>query len=1120
MTLARHRSLARLTSQLALTLALLLALAGRASAQGFQSVFSRDGIDVWAVGDGGAVWRSFDSGAKWTAAPSPGAGTLRGVAARGLTALVVGDGGKVHRSVNSGGTWTTQTLAGAPDLRGLEWPADNAVFAVGGDGAIYFSSDGGQVWAPQASGTSAKLYAVRFRDASNGWAVGAGGVALRTTNGGALWSPVVVPTTKDLYAVDFIGADAWVVGGYGAALKTANSGGVWTPINLKLDSQGDVRGVWMETATKVTLTGGGGFLRTTPDGGTTWTWANHPLLGPSSDYFVFGSKAWLVSSANRAVARTSDSGANWAFANGTTTTWDWQNTLPAPYVIVRGNTFATTPQNRDLVWCVIAQYIYKSRDRGQTWALLDSIPNCIKTNSFYVSPKDTTKWVAAVGTPDRIIRTSNSGLLWSPGFLRDFSEYGMPLEMNPDKPDTLLFAPEDGKLWRSKDFGVTWDSLSAPLFRSPCDIVIVPGDDSKILVGDGVTGTGFGQIFQSTNGGTSFTLRYTGPSSEVPTVWGNRLENNVLFATNWSNGGVWRSTDYGTNWTLVSAISSAWGGATSNDDPRVVAFNRYAGIPNYLSTDQGATFVSQNMTNPGAGYSLLGLDRSTWLDMHSFGVYRLVATQAPLSALIQELTLTSPNGGESWGVGSLHFVTWSSSNVALARIEYRNGPADTWHLVADVESYLGTYNWTLPNDPTNTAEVRVSDAWDGSPIDGSDAPFAIVGPRIAVTPASIAYAAHPINTATLDTLRITNPGNGTLHITGISTGNAAFTVGRTALMLGAGASDTLSVTFRPILPVAYNATLTLTNDAGAPVTVPLSGTGQDQTSIVLLSPLTGAGWQYNHLYNITWQSQGVTNVAVEYRTGEAQPWIPIADPVAAALGTQPWTIPNAPTTQARVRVRQSGGALEAMSGLFSLTMPGWLQPPVFDFGQVPPSYSTWDTLHVENPGNAPLTVSNVTSDNPRFKLPRTSFVVPLLASDSLSVWFRPTGAGADSALVTFTTDDVAGTHTLRVRGTGTALVGAGGELPLAFDLSPNEPNPFGRQTTIRFALPTTSRVRLEVFDLAGRKIATLLDGNQPAGLHSVVFRADAEKDLPSGVYFVHMSAGAFERTRKMLYLAR
>ncbi len=877
----------------------------------------------------------------------------------------------------------------------------------------------------------------------------------------------------------------------------------------------------METASKVTLTGGGGFLRTTTDGGATWTFAVQPLLGAGSDYFAYnGSKAWLVSSASQAVARTVDGGGTWSFGIGTTTAWDWQNTLASPFVITRGNTFATTPQNRNSVWVVVAQFIYKSLDRGATWALLDSIPNCIKTNSFYVSPKDSTKWVAAVGTPDRIVRTINSGASWSPGFFKDFSEYGMPLEMHPDKPDTLLFAPEDGKLWRSQDFGATWDSLSSPGFRSPCDIVIVPGDDSKIVVGDGVTGSGFGQLFQSSNGGSTFTLRYTGPSSEVPTVWGNRLDNKTLFAANWSNGGVWRSTDYGLNWAQVSAVSSAWGGGTSNDDPNAVGFNRYAGIPNFISTDEGTTFTGSNLNNPGSGYAILGLDRSSWLDLHSYGVYKLVISQTPQNVLVQSLTLTAPNGGEAWTVGSQHPVTWNSSNVGLVRIEYRADALDPWHLVADVEGYLGAYNWTLPNNSTNTAEVRVSDAWDGWPVDGSNAPFAILGPGITVIPASLAYGTHPINTATLDTLRITNPGNAPLNITGIATGNAAFTVGRASMTLAPGASDSLGVTFRPTLATGYTATLTLTNDAGAPVNVPLSGTGQDQTSIVLLAPLAGQGWQYNHLYNVTWQSQGVTNVAVEYRTGEAQPWLLIAEPVSAALGTQAWTIPNSPTTQARVRVRQSGGGVEAISGLFSLTQPQWILATPYDFGSAPPNYSTWDTLHVANPGNAPLTVSNVTTDNPRFFTPRTSFVIPPFASDSLSIWFRPQGAGADSALFTFTSDDVAGTHTLRARGRGTALIDAGGGPALAFELSPNQPNPFGRQTTIRYALPGDSPVRLEVFDLAGRRVSTLVDGPQTAGLHSVVFRPDAARDLPSGVYFVHIAAGAFERTRKMLYLAR
>jgi photosystem II stability/assembly factor-like uncharacterized protein len=960
---------------------------------------------------------------------------------------------------------------------------------------------------------------VRFRDANNGWAVGAGGAVVRTVNGGATWTPIAVPTTQDLLSVDFIGSTVWVVGAFGTALKSVNSGGIWTLVNLKLDSQGDVRSVWLESATQVTLTGGGGFLRTSLDGGTTWTHAVHPLLCPTSDYFAVGTKAWLASSKSRAIARTQNSGATWTFPSGVSTTYDWQLKLTAPNFIVRGNTFATTPQNRNLLWCVIAHYIYKSRDRGETWTFVDSIPNVQKTNSFYVSPKDSTKWVAAVGTPDRIVRTNPSGPGWITTLTRDFTEYGMPLEMNPDKPDTLLFGAEDGLLYRSTDFGLTWATLSSPGFRSPCDIVIVPGDESKVVVGDGVTGMDFGKIFQSTDGGLTFTPRYTGPSSEVPTVWGNRLENNVLFATNWSMGGVWRSTDYGQTWSQVSAVTSAWGGAIANDDPKAVVFNRYAGVPNYLSVDQGSTFATSNLDNPGSGYAVIGLDRSTWLDLHSYGVYKLAISQPEVPTLVQTLAVTSPNGGESWTAGSVHNITWNSSNIGLIHIEYRANPADSWHVVADVEGYLGSYSWSVPNVPTNTAEVRLAEAWDGFPSDVSDNPFAITGPQITVTPAALAFGTHPINSATLDTLRVSNPGNGTLQVTSIGTGNPAYTVGRTSLTLAPAASDTVGVTFRPTAVTSYPATLTLTSNAGAPVTVALSGSGQNQVGIVIVTPKGGVGWQYNKSYNVTWQSQGITNVAVEYRTGEAQPWLLIADPVSAASGTTLWIIPNAPTSQARVRVRESGGGISAISELFSLTQPLFALASPYDFGPVPPFYATWDTLHIANPGTAPLTISSVTSDNPRFYPSRMSLVVAPASFDTLGFWFRPTSVGADSALVTFTTDDVAGTHTLRARGSGTSLTDVS-TLPVAFALEPNEPNPFARQTTIRFALPSAAHVRLEVFDLAGRRVATLIDGERPAGRHAASFRPDATRSLASGVYFVHMTAGAFERTQKMLYLSR
>ncbi|MCS6988459.1 MAG: S8 family serine peptidase [Chloroherpetonaceae bacterium] len=85
--------------------------------------------------------------------------------------------------------------------------------------------------------------------------------------------------------------------------------------------------------------------------------------------------------------------------------------------------------------------------------------------------------------------------------------------------------------------------------------------------------------------------------------------------------------------------------------------------------------------------------------------------------------------------------------------------------------------------------------------------------------------------------------------------------------------------------------------------------------------------------------------------------------------------------------------------------------------------------------------------------------------------------------------------------------------PQSFKLAQNYPNPFNPATTIAYQLPATSDVKLEVFDVLGRKVATLVDERQSAGAYSVNFNA---ANLASGVYFYRLQAGSFAETKKML----
>ncbi len=92
----------------------------------------------------------------------------------------------------------------------------------------------------------------------------------------------------------------------------------------------------------------------------------------------------------------------------------------------------------------------------------------------------------------------------------------------------------------------------------------------------------------------------------------------------------------------------------------------------------------------------------------------------------QGLTVTSPNGGESWLAGSSHAITWTasgfSSNVAL---DYSLDAGSTWTAITASTANTGSYSWTLPGTTSTTARVRVRDATDSNPLDASDANFAI-----------------------------------------------------------------------------------------------------------------------------------------------------------------------------------------------------------------------------------------------------------------------------------------------------------------------------------------------------------------------------------------------------------
>jgi parallel beta-helix repeat protein len=87
------------------------------------------------------------------------------------------------------------------------------------------------------------------------------------------------------------------------------------------------------------------------------------------------------------------------------------------------------------------------------------------------------------------------------------------------------------------------------------------------------------------------------------------------------------------------------------------------------------------------------------------------------------------------------------------------------------------------------------------------------------------------------------------------------------------------------------------------------------------------------------------------------------------------------------------------------------------------------------------------------------------------------------------------------------------DLPSAYALSQNYPNPFNSSTSIRYEVPVDGHVKLEVYNLFGQKVTTLVDSKQQAGYRSVLWDAS---ELSSGLYFYKLTAGDFTETRRMM----
>ena len=293
------------------------------------------------------------------------------------------------------------------------------------------------------------------------------------------------------------------------------------------------------------------------------------------------------------------------------------------------------------------------------------------------------------------------------------------------------------------------------------------------------------------------------------------------------------------------------------------------------------------------------------------------------------LTITAPNGAETWIVGSDYNITWAKfGSITNAELRYSTNNGSTWPagqiIIASTNASAGTYTWTIPDAISNQVLVRITDTLDSSTTDDSNAVFSIKGSLTVTAPNGsevwIVGDAQNITwtkTGTIPTVTLDYSTDGGTTYPNVITASVASTPSTYAWTI----PDAIS----------SQARVKISNTADATVNDASNANFSIKGSLTLNAPNGGEVWTVGSSQSVTWSKVGsIANVVLEYSTdgGVSYPNVIIASTPAAA-GSYTWTIPNAITTTARVRVtnvadaavNDASNANFKIAGSLTLTAP-------------------------------------------------------------------------------------------------------------------------------------------------------------------------------------------------------
>ena len=524
--------------------------------------------------------------------PKPVGNNLYDVHALSSTRIIAfGAAGLVLLSTDAGETWQSSFPdASRREILGAYFINSTTGIIVGGTSSfgpiIMKTTDGGSTWVSKTVGTSNVLWDVEFYDALNGIACGAAGTIVKTTDGGETWTVAAAVGTGTLYKVSIVSSTLVYVGSSLSSssylFKSTNFGTSFTSATPSQITS-TVYGMYVSNASNYWVTTSSNGIVATTDGGTTWT-VQQANSNPMYDVKFYNSTNGFAIDSKGYVWSTTNSGTNWTSTflpitttfGSTTIATRQMDVSSSNFIIVGdgGNIFKSTDlgsswtdkgsaiaqqQLRKIIFkddnhgwtgeCPSSgsSNLLQTIDGGQTWSVLNTIPNPIYSMSM---PTSTTWYIGC--SNNTIYKTTDAGATFSAlsGFPSGFTGltfYSLAFA----NADTGYAGGTSAKMMKTTDGGSTWTDIStATGFTGTQTIYEIALIDAQTFY---LSGLG-PRLAKTTNGGTSFTAQSTGLSGTFFTVKFD--PTGTVGYVGSTSLQVARTTDGGGSWTALTLPSN------------------------------------------------------------------------------------------------------------------------------------------------------------------------------------------------------------------------------------------------------------------------------------------------------------------------------------------------------------------------------------------------------------------------------------------------------------------------------------------------------------------------------------------------------------------------------------